>query len=314
MFCPQCAAEYRSGFTRCSDCDIELVEQPVLPESNHKIVSRDSSQKFFLLTLGLTWGVSASVYFVGIPSSGVLYWIARALLFLAAFAPSLFAIGLIAVEDGTPGVMKLFRQLLIWRVEARWYLFALFYMAAIVLAVIVGYRLFARSWLPLGPLSWFTLVSPMITSGISRVFVRASEEVGWRGYALPRLAERFGLRQANIILGPLWAAWHLPLFLNPLSANYHQSFPAFVLEVTALSVVFSWLYVNTRCSLLLATLMHSAIDETLSSTRALLPQSLPLASSFAFPMDLSLLFIGFLWISAGYLLKRMPRGSFHLMR
>jgi membrane protease YdiL (CAAX protease family) len=300
MFCPQCGAEYRPEFTRCRDCDVDLVEHTVIPGAPSRAEPKNPAQTFFVLTLALTWGLSALVYFGGIP---------LVLLFPAAFSPSLVALGLTIWDSRMPGVKALLRGFLIWRVGARWYLFAVFYMAAIGLAMTVAYRLIANSWPPFNPLPWLALVSPILGRGSSRVFVRASEEIGWRGYALPRLAERFGLRQASLILGPLWAAWHLPLFLIPTSGSYRQSFPQYVLEVTAISVVFAWLYSNTRCSLLLVTLMHSAMDETLITAQAVLPPSRPLASAFAVPVDNSWLFVGFLWIFAGYLLARMPHSK-----
>src|SRR5260370_37922863 len=77
---------------------------------------------------------------------------------------------------------------------------------------------------------------------------QAGEEIGWRGYALPRLAARFGLGGASILLGVLWAAWHLPFFFMPEADLYGQSIPLYVLQVTALSVAMAWLYANTRGS------------------------------------------------------------------
>ena len=77
---------------------------------------------------------------------------------------------------------------------------------------------------------------------------RAGEEIGWRGYALPRLAARFGFRRASLLLGLLWGVWQLPLFVIPGHANYGQSFWLFVFGSTALSVAMAWLFMNTRGS------------------------------------------------------------------
>jgi len=296
MFCPQCGAEYRAGFNRCSDCGVDLVEHRFIPEPRRNAALSDPWQNFFMLTLGLSWSVSALAYFGVIPT---------VLLFPAAYSPSLVALGLTVWDSGMPGVKTLLRRFLIWRVSARWYLFAAFYMAAVALITAVTYHLISKSWPSVHPLPWLALVSPIVIRSSSRIVVRASEEIGWRGYALPRLSERFGLRNASLILGPMWAAWHLPLFLTPMSGSYHQSFPQYALGVTAISVAFAWLYSNTRCSLLLVTLMHSAMDETLFTASAVIPPSKPLANAFALPLDASWLFVGFLWVFAGYLLVRM---------
>ena len=92
--------------------------------------------------------------------------------------------------------------------------------------------------------------------------LQAGEEIGWRGYALPRLADRFGLARASLMLGLLWACWHLPLFLLPGHPNYGQSFPTFLLGGVGLSVAIAWLYANSKGSVLLPMLMHSAVNQT----------------------------------------------------
>jgi membrane protease YdiL (CAAX protease family) len=74
--------------------------------------------------------------------------------------------------------------------------------------------------------------------------VQAGEEIGWRGYALPRLAARVGFARASLVLGVFWACWHLPLFFVPALNQYGQSFPLFMLGNIALSVAMTWLYVT----------------------------------------------------------------------
>jgi membrane protease YdiL (CAAX protease family) len=86
------------------------------------------------------------------------------------------------------------------------------------------------------------------------------EELGWRGYALPRLlAERSALT-ASLILGALWGAWHLPTFFVPGAPQYGLPFSAFVFLTMAYSVLIGWVYVHTEGSVLVATLLHGAIN------------------------------------------------------
>lgn len=93
-------------------------------------------------------------------------------------------------------------------------------------------------------------------------FVQAGEEIGWRGFALPRLADRLGLGGASIVLGAIWAAWHLPLFFMAGTGSECQSFPIYLLQVAALSVAMTWLYWKTGGSLLLVMLMHASVNNT----------------------------------------------------
>src|SRR5207247_10936925 len=100
---------------------------------------------------------------------------------------------------------------------------------------------------------------------------RAGEGFGWRGYARPRLAARFGLGRASILLGLIWACWHLPQFFIPEADTYQQSFFVYVLQVTALSVAMAWLYARTNGSLLLGMLLHAAVNNATDIVPSALP-------------------------------------------
>ena len=91
---------------------------------------------------------------------------------------------------------------------------------------------------------------------------QAGEEIGWRGYALPSLADRFGLGSASVLLGFIWGLWHLPQFFIRDGDSYRQAFPVFVLQVSAMSVAFAWLYARTNGSLFLTMLLHAAINNS----------------------------------------------------
>jgi membrane protease YdiL (CAAX protease family) len=77
------------------------------------------------------------------------------------------------------------------------------------------------------------------------IFVALGEEVGWRGYALPALRARYGALVSNVILGVLWALWHLPAFFNP---DTHYSNLPFVLQLAfqiPLAILFTWVFNST---------------------------------------------------------------------
>jgi membrane protease YdiL (CAAX protease family) len=91
------------------------------------------------------------------------------------------------------------------------------------------------------------------------------EEIGWRGFALPRLERRHNPLAAALILGILWALWHLPQFLVPTwtassGGGGLSGIVLFVLAAAAFSIVLSWVFNNTRASLLLVVLVHTSID------------------------------------------------------
>jgi membrane protease YdiL (CAAX protease family) len=259
---------------------------------------------FFSITYAVTWTCFFAARALS-DSSGPL--VARLsgfrtpLLLLGTFAPSLVALGLTARDRGLQGVEGLLGRLFASRVATRWYLFAIGYMAAIKLAFAVIHRFVTGAWPPFGVEPWYVIAAAIVIS----TPVQGGEEIGWRGYALPRLAARVGLARASLVLGVFWACWHLPLFFIPGLNQYGQSFPLFMLANIALSVAMAWLYANTNGSLLLVMLMHSAVNQTVG----IVPTRLAKPGN-PFALDTSpavWLTAALLWIMTAYFLVRMRR-------
>ncbi len=246
---------------------------------------------FFLLTYAITW---SALYFVihgtYLPGLTIL---------LGTFAPAIVAIGLTYRADGRAGLASLLRRMLIWNVPARWYLFAVAFMPATKLLVALLYRLGYGRWAAFGHDAWYIIAIVTVTSTIPQ----AGEEIGWRGFALPRMAERIGLGPASIVLGVLWAGWHLPFFFVHGVDKSGQSFSLYVLELTALSALLAFMYVRTGGSLLLTMLMHSAFNQSIG----IVPSTVEGATN---PWALSTspvawLTVAVLWCIASYVLVRM---------
>jgi uncharacterized protein len=86
------------------------------------------------------------------------------------------------------------------------------------------------------------------------------EELAWRGFALPRLLAGHIALVASLILGVLWGLWHLPLVWTEGAPLYQQPVWLFLLDITAKSVLFTWVFLHTRGSVLLAMLLHGATN------------------------------------------------------
>jgi membrane protease YdiL (CAAX protease family) len=264
----------------------------------HALLSRMLSLlKFFALTYLFSWAcfMGAAAMSPAGPAAGLRY----PLYLLGTFGPAIVAIALTAQGGGRAGVRELLGQMLRWRVHVRWYLFAVTYMAAIKLLVALIHRLVTGGWPRFGHESWYVILVAILIS----TPVQAGEEIGWRGYALPRLFALWELAPASIILGIMWAVWHLPFFFIPGLDKSGQSFPLYLLQVTALSVTAAWLYWRTRASLLLVMLMHSAVNQTIG----LVPSTVPNASNvFGFNTSLvGWLTVWLLWVAAAYFLTKM---------
>jgi membrane protease YdiL (CAAX protease family) len=255
---------------------------------------------FFLLTYAVTWSffiaTGALLGRASVPT-GVL----QLLILPGVFAPAMVAIAMTARTEGRAGVLALLHCLLQWRVGPRWFVFAAGYMAAIKLIVALVHRIATGAWPRFGDTPWYVIVMAIV---ISTPF-QAGEEIGWRGYALPRLAEHFGFARASMLLGLIWACWHLPLFFIRGTDTTGQSFPVYLLQITALSVAITWIYAHTNGSLLLTMLMHAAIN----NTKDIVPSAVEGATN-AFAPSTSLvawITVGLMWITAAYFLLRMPR-------
>ena len=86
------------------------------------------------------------------------------------------------------------------------------------------------------------------------------EEPGWRGFALPRLLERLGATSASLVLGAAWAAWHLPLFAMDDTNQAGTGFAPYAIGTLGLSILFTWLHLETHGSVIIAALFHGVVN------------------------------------------------------
>jgi membrane protease YdiL (CAAX protease family) len=266
---------------------------------------RPALLKFFFITFAITWPCFSTVAAFSAGPAPNLAILRGPILFLGVFAPSIVALSLTARARGTGVVIALLRRLVQADVGVRWYLFAIGYMVSVKLIVTMLHRLFLGAWPRLGGEAWYVMLAATIGSTI--IGGQSGEEIGWRGFALPRLASRFGYGAGSIVLGVIWALWHLPLFFVREADKHGQSFFLYTLQVTAISVAIAWLYQRTNGSLLLTMLMHSAINQT----KDIVPSQLDGATnSFTFNASVvGWLTVAVLWSGAGYFLFRMRRSE-----
>jgi membrane protease YdiL (CAAX protease family) len=272
------------------------VQSPPLSVAQRRPESAGGLVAFFALSYTVTWAAFITVARWMPAQTAAGY----ALVLLGAYTPGIVALFLTARTEGSRGVRALLRRILIVDAPFRLYILALTYIAAVKIIAALLHRLATGAWPPFGAGS--LAVIPLAIA-LSTPF-QAGEEIGWRGFALPRLADRFGLRIASVLLGVIWAIWHLPQFYIADADTFHQSFVVWALQIVALSIVLAWLYAKSGGSLLLVMLMHSAINN--SKDIVLSGASIsPGVFSLNAPL-MAWLVLGLLWISAVYFLARMP--------
>jgi membrane protease YdiL (CAAX protease family) len=211
---------------------------------------------FFVLTYAISWILESPLVLLQdtITATQILV-----LQILASNVPSLLAIVLTAIVLGRGALRKLLGRLLIWRVDLRWYLVVVFGPTALVLCALTFNALLLG-----GPaLSFFGM--PLLGAVLFLAFMTfpgsaIGEEIGWRGYALPRLQAGRSALTASLILGALWSLWHLPLWLTGAPSNPLSLYPAFVIAIIASSVIYTWVYNSTGGSLLLLVVLHATFN------------------------------------------------------
>lgn len=105
----------------------------------------------------------------------------------------------------------------------------------------------------------FKMNQPSLLSIVVAVLI-IGEEVGWRGFLLPFLLQRYSPIASSLIVGIIWAVWHLPNFLIPSYPHYGSPFSAFVLMTIGFSMLFTWFYLRTKGSLVIAVIFHAALN------------------------------------------------------
>ena len=271
-------------------------------DTDARYVSRIALLVFFLLTFAFTWTAWLAVAATAAPGKAGVFGVGGPVFLLGVFAPAFVALALTAHAEGRAGVARLLARIGKWQVGARFYLFAIAYMAATKLLAALIHRMVLGEW----PIFGDTPLPLMVGAILVSTWVQAGEEVGWRGYALPRLATYLGLGGASVLLGIIWALWHVPLFFLQGSGSEGQSFPIYLLHVTALSVAMSWLYWKTEGSLLLVMLMHASVNNTTGIVPAAGPNAV---DTMSFEGSLvAWVTVGVSWVAAALLLSRM-RGA-----
>jgi CAAX protease family protein len=208
---------------------------------------------FFILVFGLTW-----VVWVPRAAGAPLEIVGQAW----TWAPAIAALLAAALTGGRAAVSELGARLVRWRVGWQWYLVVILGPAVFSLVVAGVYVLLGGSWAEAAPPA--LLEGPLMMLPLFLVILTLTdglgEELAWRGFALPRLLSRYNALAASLILGVIWALWHLPLLWTEGNGMFHQPIWLLLLDITAKSVLFTWVFLHTRGSVLLAMLFHGATN------------------------------------------------------
>ena len=173
------------------------------------------------------------------------------------YGPFIAVFVVLALTRGWSGVRDLLASMVRWRVGPRWYAVALLVPIAITLVALYLAALFGAPTPTAADFAgWYTL--PLLFLSTTLINGPFTEEPAWRGFLLPRLQSKYAPLSASLMVGAVWAIWHLPLLISDPTGQR----PAlqFVAMVLAQSVVFAWVYNGTRGSVLLVIIMHGSAN------------------------------------------------------
>ena len=218
---------------------------------------------YFILAYLISWMIWSPI--VASEFGWVKWNVPYELYYFGSFGPMIAALILTALIDGKQGVSNLFRRVVKWRVEFKYYVFAvlvpigLFAIAYLVNWLITGTWSNLRQ---LGQADYLSNRGPFAVLVIWLLTYGLGEETGWRGFALPRLQKNRTAASATLILSLLWAGWHFPAFF--FRDTYIElglfGFPMFVIMMIFTTMVFTWLYNSTRGSIFIVIVFHAIFN------------------------------------------------------
>ena len=210
---------------------------------------------FVLLTYILTWSIEIPMTLTKHGYTAIN--ISKGLQTICTLSPGIVAILLTGIYFGKNSLKSLFKAIVKWRVKFKWYLIIIILGIALCgLSLLLFNWITGQSILPDQPYNfvfYFILI----------LFVSAFwEEIGWRGFLLPVLQEKYTAIKSSLIIGFVWGLWHLPIYLaiNPYGDKTIIYWLMMFIGCFALSIIATYLYNSTKGSLLICILFHNAIN------------------------------------------------------
>ena len=233
----------------------------------------------------------------------------------ALAGPTISAVIVTATLNGRAGLHDFFKRYIQWRAGIGWWLFILFgclIALTIVASLILGSSVLVAFFSNIGAI----LATYFLTLIVGSILGPLWEEPGWRGFALPRLQQQVGPVSGSLLLGVLWALWHLPGYLGGwMGALNAITLFALMIAGMAFSLIATWVYNNTNGSILLMILLHASSNAAVAVGTSVIPTDLsPGLHSFVYSgwipaITYSVLALLILLFTRGRLSYKGPRSS-----
>lgn len=215
---------------------------------------------FFILTFFITWGIAAFFFLFPAPFKAVFGELTASspAFVLAVAAPTISATILTYLRSRWAGLRALYSRIVQWRFGIQWYALI------VVVLPLVGF-LISRMLVTHSQYDVSTAGMVLLLVLKELILGPLGEELGWRGFALPRLLQRFSPFVASLILGAIWGIWHIPAFFVSTLPQGGLALPTFLVAALCMSILVTWLYLHTGRSVLVAVLFHLMINVALDA-------------------------------------------------
>lgn len=232
-------------------------------------VQRHPLITYFILAYTIAWGgtllVAGATRLQGNAISSTQLALVMLMMLLG---PSVAGVMVTALVSGREGLRDLWARMGRWRVAGRWYAMAVLTTPLVLLGVLYAFTVFVSPDYRPG----FNLLLGLVVGGLAGFF----EEIGWSGFATPRMLQKYGVLSAGLLLGVLWGVWHgMAGFMGSTpgqEAFWLVEFLLFwVATNTAYRILMTWVYSNTT-SVLVAQIMHAFWSGTFAALLPILSQ------------------------------------------
>ena len=226
-------------------------------------MKRNSVISFFILAFAVSWSIEIPLALLhqGILSAQIPMWFH----YFASLGPLSAALIMSFLTEGDSGIRNLIARIFKWRVDIRYYTFVILVPVGLFAFACLLNRIITGNWpnvTLLGAVDYLPYLTPLGALGLWLITFGLGEETGWRGFALPHLQKTRSATVATLILGLVWAFWHLPMFFY--RDTYIQmgpvGFPMLALSLLCAAMIFTWLYNSTNGSVWIVIIFHAVFN------------------------------------------------------
>ena len=234
-----------------------------------RTTTRTFPLKYFVLAFAFSWALWVPAT---LEARGLISPLPVPATFLGAFGPMVAAVAITAQEGGRAELRSLLSRVVRWRVAPIWYGVALLGPLVLTLGAMALHVVFGGQ--PPDLLAMIGALPTVLALSVYMLIqVGIGEEIGWRGYALPKLQTGYSALVSSVILGMLWALWHLPLFFNPATSYSNTPFWVFLVFLLPFPIVYTWIFNSTGGSVLMVMILHAVTNASIGPLWRAIPEA-----------------------------------------